>query len=92
MAIQYQDDPLSLYQQALAKLKRDNAIYACSCKRKQLGPDLYPGHCRDAELHFNQDYSIRVRVENSDIYSLPDSVGDSIIKRADGLFAYHLEQ
>ena len=99
--IQYQHDQLSLYQQALERLKYENAIYACSCKRKQLGPPPYPGHCRDARLHFNQNYSIRVRVENNDItfddrlqgqyvYSLPDSVGDFIVKRADGLFAYHL--
>lgn len=62
---------------------------------------VYPGICRGGLRQGREARSIRVRVDNEEIsfvdgimgrfsQKLADSCGDFIIRRADGLFAYHL--
>lgn len=76
--------------------------YACTCSRKQLEGygGVYPGHCRNAG-HARDGAAIRVRVPEL-IYRFNDrvqgpfeqhlgrEVGDFIIQRRDGLYAYQL--
>ena len=62
---------------------------------------IYPGTCRDKQLH-ELDHSIRINTESigklgyrDQLYgeveiNIPEKVGDFVIRRADGMFAYHL--
>jgi len=62
---------------------------------------IYPGTCRDKQLN-RLDHSIRINTESSgtlgyrdQLYgkvtiSIPEKSGDFVIRRADGIFAYHL--
>jgi len=82
-------------------LQRDLA-YACTCSRKQLEghQGIYPGFCRAAG-HAQDNAAIRLRVPDSRYgfidrvqgqYSqhLGREVGDFVIRRRDGLYAYQL--
>lgn len=76
--------------------------YACTCSRKQLEGyhGIYPGLCRNAG-HSMENAAIRVRVPRL-MYSFEDrvqglfgqhlgrDVGDFVIRRRDGLYAYKL--
>ncbi|WP_152226119.1 tRNA glutamyl-Q(34) synthetase GluQRS [Pseudomonas sp. SCB32] len=82
---------------------RSGLAYACTCSRKQLDGSngIYPGTCRDAQHDWHGDVAIRIRVPELD-YRFSDrlqgefrqhlgrEVGDFIIRRRDGLFAYQL--
>jgi glutamyl-Q tRNA(Asp) synthetase len=67
------------------------------------GPDgpIYPGTCRDGLPQGRQARSIRIKTSSADIHvndlvqgrftlNLAHHVGDFVIRRADGFFAYHL--
>lgn len=97
----YQSKRLECYQAALEKLESKNYTFACCCTRKELGNSIYPGTCRDGLKTGQQARSIRLKSNNSNIvlqdklqgeYSqcINSEVGDFVIKRADGYFAYHL--
>lgn len=76
--------------------------YACTCSRKQLEGynGFYPGFCRDAG-HAREGAAIRLRVPEL-LYRFTDrvqgeyaqhlgrEVGDFVIQRRDGLYAYQL--
>jgi glutamyl-Q tRNA(Asp) synthetase len=63
---------------------------------------IYPGCCRDKKLDINKNYSLRLNLQQigelcfNDIHygafklNLRDQMGDIVIKRADGIYAYHL--
>lgn len=82
---------------------RSGLAYACTCSRKQLEGTggIYPGTCRDAQHDWHGDVAIRIRVPELE-YRFTDrlqgefrqhlgrEVGDFIIRRRDGLFAYQL--
>ncbi|MDN6856008.1 tRNA glutamyl-Q(34) synthetase GluQRS [Pseudomonas sp. CAN2814] len=82
---------------------RSGLAYACTCSRKQLegSNGIYPGTCRDAQHDWHGDVAIRIRVPELD-YRFTDrlqgefhqhlgrEVGDFVIRRRDGLFAYQL--
>lgn len=100
-AVLYQSTRLDYYESVVDSLFNQGLAYACTCSRKQLEAyTVYPEFCRDA-LKLRQDASIRIRVPSL-IYQFEDavqglfkqnigqSVGDFIIKRRDGLFAYQL--
>jgi glutamyl-Q tRNA(Asp) synthetase len=90
------------YQQIINRWLTQGLAYACTCSRKQLEPfaGVYPGFCRDAG-HAWEDAAIRIRVPELQ-YTFKDrvqgdfhqhlgrDVGDFVIKRRDGLFAYQL--
>ncbi|WP_374443556.1 tRNA glutamyl-Q(34) synthetase GluQRS [Pseudomonas panipatensis] len=81
---------------------RSGLAYACTCSRKQLegSNGIYPGTCRDAR-HSPENAAIRIRVPELE-YAFVDrvqgefrqhlgrEVGDFIIRRRDGLYAYQL--
>ena len=90
------------YAALVERLMSQGLAYACTCSRKQLESSggIYPGTCRNA-LHAEHDAAIRLRVPELE-YRFNDrvqgefgqhlgrEVGDFIIRRRDGLFAYQL--
>ena len=94
------------YAAALERLKAAGRVFPCACTRRELadsaiapdGAAIYPGTCRaghaaagawrlrvdDARVRF--DDAIQGRV----VSNLASEVGDFILLRADGLFAYQL--
>lgn len=90
------------YAAVIARLFSQGLAYACICSRKQLEgyAGIYPGFCRNA-CHPDHDTAIRLRVPELDYHfidrvqgeyrqHLGREVGDFVIRRRDGLFAYQL--
>jgi glutamyl-Q tRNA(Asp) synthetase len=98
--IEYQSKRSHFYQIALNQLIESHKAYACRCTRKQiedawLAKDIkkmrhqeliYPGSCRDKK-DVVPPCAWRLRVEDE---TLKESVGDFVLKRADGIFTYQL--
>jgi glutamyl-Q tRNA(Asp) synthetase len=98
-----QDDS---YLAAIETLDERGLIYRCHCSRRELrqtspDSDIYPGNCRHSPAPAHRPHALRVRVLNQAIalsdllqgdylQNLDQAVGDFIVKRRDGLFAYHL--
>lgn len=90
------------YAELVQHLFDQGLAYACTCSRKQLegSGGIYPGTCRNLG-HAEQDAAIRLRVPELE-YRFTDrvqgefrqhlgrEVGDFVIRRRDGLFAYQL--
>lgn len=90
------------YTALIERLLAQGLAYACTCSRKQLEGcgGIYPGTCRNAG-HADHDAAIRLRVPELE-YRFVDrvqgefrqhlgrEVGDFVIRRRDGLFAYQL--
>jgi glutamyl-Q tRNA(Asp) synthetase len=90
------------YAEVLDRLFNHGLAYACTCSRKQLEPyhGIYPGLCRNAG-HGTDDAAIRLRVPELEYHFLDRvqgehrqhlgrEVGDFVIRRRDGLYAYQL--
>lgn len=99
--VMYQSERLDAYQVAMDELSKQQLVYPCYCSRKEIQqassaphgePAVYSGVCRHlnelqrSERAQNKAPSHRVIVSNG----LQSDVGDFVIKRADGLFAYQL--
>ena len=90
------------YAEVLNRLFSMGLAYACTCSRKQLEAyhGIYPGLCRNAG-HSMENAAIRIRVPELE-YRFEDQVqgafsqhlgrevGDFVIRRRDGLYAYQL--
>lgn len=100
--MQRQSDRHAAYEEVIERLLQAGLAYPCTCSRKQLEahPGAYPGFCRDAR-HPLENAAIRLRVPDLEYrftdrvqgeYSqhLGRDVGDFVIRRRDGLFAYQL--
>ena len=99
--VERQSERLDLYQAALETLRRQAKIFHCTCSRKALAESsTYPGHCRERITPI-PNAAIRVRVneaalEFTDLVQghrrtrLDLTVGDFVVKRRDGPFAYQL--
>ncbi|MGY1449992.1 tRNA glutamyl-Q(34) synthetase GluQRS [Pseudomonas chlororaphis] len=97
-----QSERHAAYAEVLNRLFNQGLAYACTCSRKQLEPyhGIYPGLCRNAR-HGQEDAAIRLRVPELE-YRFTDrvqgefrqhlgrDVGDFVIRRRDGLYAYQL--
>ena len=90
------------YRALVKRLLAQGLAYACTCSRKQLEghQGVYPGTCREAG-HATKHAAIRLRVPDlSYVFSdrvqgeyrqhLGREVGDFVIRRRDGLYAYQL--
>lgn len=91
------------YQEALQELQSRGEIFWCRCSRAELARTnnpLYPGNCRQF-LTPREDAAVRVcvpagqteftdRVFGPQTETVADTVGDFVIQRRDGLFAYQL--
>ena len=98
--IQYQSQHSAAYEAALKQLAENKHTFACGCSRKQLSVHngLHQGDC-----HFNQQGPAAIRLAVPDesigvqdrIYghyeqNLLNDVGDQVLKRKDGFYAYQL--
>lgn len=100
--IVYQSQRHEAYAEVVERLYQQGLAYACTCSRKQLEGfnGVYPGFCRNAG-HSRDGAAIRVRVPELS-YRFDDrvqgrfeqhlgrEVGDFVIQRRDGLYAYQL--
>ena len=101
-AVVYQSARSAAYGQALAELAARAQIYACHCSRKDIGAGPYLGTCRTASRPVTgAEGAWRVRVDDQPIciadgiqgdyiQNLAHHCGDFVVRRADGVYAYHL--
>lgn len=99
----HQSQRSAAYLEAIERLRRDGLLYYCRCSRSTLtrvgryGP-IYPGRCRNRH---EGDGALRVITHDDEIVfndplcgpfrqRLESEIGDFVIRRADGLFAYQL--
>jgi len=98
----FQSQRHAAYAEVVERLFRQGLAYACTCSRKQLegSNGIYPGTCRNAG-HAREGAAIRLRVpeltyrfndrvQGEFAQHLGREVGDFIIQRRDGLYAYQL--
>ncbi|MBO6658385.1 MAG: tRNA glutamyl-Q(34) synthetase GluQRS [Pseudomonadales bacterium] len=96
----HQSTRLDDYREALSSIREHT--FACTCTRKST-PTVYPGTCRDKAVQETKDQPVAIRLRVPDealefedlvcgtlSWSLEQEVGDFIIRRKDGLFAYQL--
>ena len=99
----WQTERALLYQAALDRLQADGLCYPCGCSRKDIGERVYPGTCRHglngksarawrfATSKFATDAvrwtDRRLGAQQQDVAA---EVGDFVLKRADGPWAYQL--
>jgi glutamyl-Q tRNA(Asp) synthetase len=97
----WQSRRLHLYQAAFDALSRQGLVYGCACTRQELPWGPYPGTCSHGLPPGRAARAWRVRVgagieQFEDRWQGPQrqdvagEVGDFIIKRADGLWAYQM--
>jgi glutamyl-Q tRNA(Asp) synthetase len=99
----YQSLRHDAYQHAIAKLAGQDLLFACDCTRQQTQENdgIYPGTCRDRSLTNRPEMALRCRVTDTTLtfddriqgrqqQNLEKEVGDFVIRRKDGLFAYQL--
>ena len=98
----YQSQQGEAYEQVLDWLREQGRSYFCQCTRKQIHAEggVYKGHCRELELQA-EGHSMRF-VNDAESFQFNDALlgdvsfpkevagEDFIIKRKDGLYAYHL--
>lgn len=92
----YQSRRKELYRAALERLRAAGRVYGCGCTRREIvdsvvglapGAEVpYPGTCRHGLPPGRQARSWRLRVDGE----LEQAVGDFVVLRADGCFAYQL--
>ncbi|MFF7710493.1 tRNA glutamyl-Q(34) synthetase GluQRS [Pseudomonas sp. NPDC007930] len=98
----YQSQRHEAYQAVLEQWLRAGLAYACTCSRKALEgfAGVYPGLCRNAGHAWAGNairlrvpelrYSFEDRVQGHFAQHLGGEVGDFIVRRRDGLYAYQL--
>ncbi|MCV6636629.1 tRNA glutamyl-Q(34) synthetase GluQRS [Candidatus Albibeggiatoa sp. nov. NOAA] len=97
----YQSQRQRAYQDALDSLISQQLIYPCTCTRQRLKGKIYDGYCRNNPSTENQPYALRVKVNTPTLQfsdhlqgmiqqNMLTDIGDFIVKRKDGLFAYQL--
>lgn len=99
----YQSSRHDAYAAALQQLEEEQLCFACGCSRQRLREldSVYDGHCRDIASVANKRHAIRLqvadqricfidRIQGETCQDLLTEVGDFVIRRKDGLFAYQL--
>jgi len=95
----WQSRRLLRYQTVFDLLDAQEAVYGCACTRRQLAQGPYPGTCRNGLDPGQRPRAWRLRVPIGNVHfddrwlgpqsqDVAAEVGDFIIKRADGLWAY----
>ena len=99
----YQSSRLDAYEQILTNLYQRELCYSCDCTRGQIKAmgSVYNGQCRERTAPPASNSAIRLKTQNIELdfcdavfgiyrQNLERDVGDFVIKRKDGLFAYQL--
>ena len=97
----YQSQRHEAYSDAINQLKSKELLYNCHCTRKLVAGKPYSGTCSQLSLGTERQYAVRVKTEAEPCIlhdliqpdfkqNLNKDVGDFIVKRSDGLYAYHL--
>jgi len=98
----YQSTRNEAYENSISQLVESNQAYWCGCSRSDLpASGIYPGTCAAGLPSGKAPRSVRIRVRDETIEvtdriqgpireNLAKSVGDFVIRRADGLAAYQL--
>ena len=99
-AVVYQSTRAEAYGQALAQLASLARVYVCRCSRKDIGSGPYPGTCRASALTNiagawrvwvdDQPIAIADGLQGEYVQNLAHHCGDFVVRRADGVYAYHL--
>ena len=104
-AVLYQTQRDSAYADALQQLENNHLSYRCTCTRSELSAisetSVYPGLCANKNHPAHSAHAIRLRtvttciafndaVMGSTQQNIQTDVGDFVIRRRDGLFAYQL--
>lgn len=99
-----QSERMELYSAALARLREAGATFECSCSRRDVAganveSTVYPGTCRNGPTRPGPTATrLRVpdetvvftdRVQGEQSFALA-ACGDVVVRRRDGVFAYHL--
>lgn len=100
-SVRFQSQRSEAYEAALDQLARQDQLFWCRCSRRQLtGCEVYPGNCRacrqprtDAAMRWQvpdtiERFSDRYQGEQS--VDLAGALGDVVLRRRDGPFAYQL--
>ncbi len=94
----FQSEHSARYEHALEQLRQQQRLFACTCSRKQLAGQLHQGNCHST-LHGETAWRLLVddqtwmfvdRVYGEQSQNLQHQVGDPVLKRKDGLYAYQL--
>ncbi|HWK60197.1 MAG TPA: tRNA glutamyl-Q(34) synthetase GluQRS [Eoetvoesiella sp.] len=89
----------ALYQSVFDALNAQGCVYGCGCTRQEIGQRAYPGTCRNGVRPGRPVRAWRWRVPEGMVHfhdrwlgpqqqNVANTVGDFIVKRADGLWAY----
>lgn len=98
----WQSRRLPLYEQAFQRLQEAGKVYGCACTRRMLTGGPYPGTCRNGLPPGQQARAWRLRVPEGEAstehfvdrwvgpqcQNVAREVGDFVLRRADGLWAY----
>ena len=99
--VMYQSRRPEAYAEALETLADRGWTFACACSRRDLAGGVYPGTCREGLPPGRPARSVRLRVGTAVVdfedavlgpvaQGLETEVGDFVVRRADGIVAYHL--
>lgn len=101
--ILWQSQRQQAYQHAIDTLLNNHQAFFCSCSRSDLqaSQGIYSGNCRDRQQQPEQPFAIRLQVDDQTLgfedgiqghfhQQLQQQVGDVVLQRKDGLFAYQL--
>ncbi len=100
--VTYQSQRARQHQAALQQLRQNGHLFHCTCSRRELAQTpIYPGTCHARLEPPARPYSVRFRVPEGPDVCFEDgihglqqhprsSLGDFIVRRRDGLIAYHL--
>lgn len=98
----FQSTRFKAYKQSCERLIQEGLAYWCGCSRGSLPQSgIYAGTCRDGLTPGKTPRSLRIRVgdvplafldkiHGEQVDDLQSTVGDFVIKRADGVYAYQL--
>jgi glutamyl-Q tRNA(Asp) synthetase len=99
-SVVYQSQCLTVYDDVLNDLSKNQLIYPCSCSRKMLAStDIYSGLCRHQSPSPDSPTALRIKTDSRLItfedglqgvmlHNLAKQTGDFILKRRDGIIAY----
>lgn len=99
--VTYQSARHACYERALAQLRDAGRTFACGCTRKDFAGPVYPGTCRAGVPVGRSPRTLRIRVDDTSVQftdriqgsvvqNPAREVGDFIVVRAGGHYAYHL--